>query len=104
MAGDDAGLAAAGRAVAGHRLLHALVFAVPLSGWVYSSAAGVSVVHLDIVPLPNSVAKDRDTARWLLVVHQALNFTLAAAVAVHIGAALKHRLIDRDGVLARATC
>ena len=84
-----------------HRLLYALMFAVPLSGWVYSSAAGVSVVYLDIVPLPNLVAKDREVARWLLVVHQALNFTLAAGVVVHIGAALKHRLIDRDGVLAR---
>jgi cytochrome b561 len=84
-----------------HGLLYALMIAIPLSGWIYSSATGVSVVYLNLLPLPNLVPKDRELARWLLVVHQALNFTLAAAVVVHIGAALKHRWIDRDDVLAR---
>ncbi len=84
-----------------HRLLYALMLAIPVSGWLYSSATGVSVVYLGLVPLPNLVAKDRDVARGLLVVHQTLDFTLAAAVALHVGAALKHHYVDRDGLLAR---
>jgi len=58
-------------------------------------------VNQNVLPLPNLDPKERELARCQLVVHQALNFTLAAAVVVHIGAALKHRWIDRDDVLAR---
>lgn len=84
-----------------HALMYALMFAIPLSGWLYSSATGVSVVYLGLLPLPNLVAKDKESARVLLAVHQALNFTLAAAVVVHTAAALRHHFVDRDGVLAR---
>lgn len=88
-------------ATAVHRALYALMLAIPVSGWLYSSAAGVSVVYLGLVPLPNLVGKDRDVAQGLLLVHQALNFALAAAVTVHVAAALWHRVVLRDGVLAR---
>ncbi|MFO1317436.1 MAG: cytochrome b [Burkholderiales bacterium] len=84
-----------------HRLLYALLLVVPVSGWLYSSATGVSVVYLGLVPLPNLVAKDRDVARGLLLLHQSLNFTLALAVTVHVAAALWHRFVVRDAVLAR---
>lgn len=88
-------------ATAVHRLLYALLLAVPVSGWLYSSATGVSVVYLGAVPLPNLIGKDREVARWLLLLHQSLNFTLAVAVTVHVAAALRHRLVARDGVLER---
>jgi cytochrome b561 len=84
-----------------HAMLYALMLAIPLSGWVYSSATGVSVVYLGLVPLPDLVPKDRESARALLLVHRALNYTLAAVVLTHVVAALKHQFVDRDGVLAR---
>lgn len=86
---------------ANHVLLYALMLAIPMSGWLYSSATGVSVVYLGLLPLPNLVAKDKETARLLLAVHQTLNFTLALAVLLHVAAALRHQWSDRDGVLAR---
>jgi cytochrome b561 len=88
-------------AAATHLLLYALMFAIPLSGWTHSSATGVSVVYLDLVPLPDLVAKDKSLAAVLKAVHVALNYTLLALVIVHAGAALKHHVVDRDGVLAR---
>jgi cytochrome b561 len=91
----------ASAARATHLLLYALMLAIPLSGWLYSSASGVSVVYLGVVPLPDLVAKDKGTATVLLAVHQTLNFILAVLVATHVGAALKHGIVDRDGVLAR---
>ena len=91
--------ARAARAV--HALLYVLMLAVPLSGWVYSSATGVSVSYLNLVPLPNLVAKDKALASALLVVHQSLNGLLALLVAMHVGAAAKHQWIDRDGILSR---
>jgi cytochrome b561 len=84
-----------------HVLLYALMLAIPLSGWIYSSATGVSVAYLGLVDLPNLVAKDRELARALLVVHQSLNYLLAAVVTVHVAAAFKHHFVDRDDILAR---
>ena len=84
-----------------HVLLYVLLLTIPLSGWVYSSATGVQVVYLGLVPLPDLVAKDRGLADVLKSVHVALNFTLAALVCIHGAAALKHHFIDRDPVLRR---
>ena len=47
---------------ASHVALYALLLAIPLSGWIYSSATGVQVVYLGLVPLPDLVAKDRALA------------------------------------------
>ena len=84
-----------------HALLYVLMLAIPLSGWIYSSSTGVSVVYLGLVPLPDLVPKDREMAKALLLLHDSLNYLLAAAVTVHIAAALKHQFVDRDDVMAR---
>lgn len=88
-------------ATATHVALYVLMFAIPLSGWVYSSATGVSVVYLGLVPLPDLVPKDKAAAAILKVVHGALNFTLLMLVCLHAGAALRHQIVHRDGVLPR---
>lgn len=72
-----------------------------LSGWLYSSATGVSVVYLGLVPLPDLVPKDKALAALLKGVHVGLNSGLALLVIIHAGAALKHQFVERDGVLAR---
>jgi cytochrome b561 len=84
-----------------HAVLYALMVVIPVSGWVYSSATGVSVVYLGLVPLPDLVGKDKALAAVLKAVHGTLNFTLLALVFVHAGAAIKHHIVDRDDVLAR---
>jgi len=84
-----------------HAALYALMLGIPLSGWIYSSSTGVSVVYLGLVPLPDLVPKDREAAKVLLVVHQTLNFTLAAVVTLHVVAAVRHHCADRDGLLRR---
>ena len=88
-------------AEASHGLLYALIFIIPLSGWIYSSAAGVPVVYLGLVQLPDLIDADKALAKNLKLVHQILNYTLAAIVTVHTLAALKHEYVDRDGVLSR---
>jgi cytochrome b561 len=86
---------------AAHTMLYVLMLAIPVSGWIYSSATGVSVVYLGLVPLPDLVPKDRDAAKTLLSLHQLLNSLLAFVVSIHIAAALKHHFVDRDDVLVR---
>ncbi len=90
------------RAVAAtHATLYVLMFAIPLSGWIYSSATGVSVVYLGIAPLPDLVPKDKALAAVLQAVHGTLNFALLLLVCVHAGAALRHQFAHHDGVLPR---
>jgi cytochrome b561 len=84
-----------------HVLLYVLFFAVPLSGWAYSSAAGFPVVVFGIVPLPDFVPKDKELADALKGLHKLLTLSMGALVLVHVGAAIKHHWIDRDGLMAR---
>jgi cytochrome b561 len=88
-------------ASATHAMLYALMLAAPITGYLYSSASGVQVVYLGLLPLPDLVAKDKELASMLKVTHLSLVFTLAALVVVHAAAAIKHHVVDRDGVLAR---
>lgn len=90
------------RAAAGsHALLYVLLFLIPLSGWLYSSATGVQVVYLGAIPLPDLVPKDKALGDALRIVHVTLNSLLFATVCIHVAAALKHHFVDRDPVLAR---
>jgi cytochrome b561 len=84
-----------------HLLLYALLLAIPVTGWLMSSASGFPVVYFGVLPLPDLVAKDKALADALKLVHYALNKTLLVLVVLHIAAALKHHVLDRDDVLTR---
>lgn len=84
-----------------HHLLYVLLFAIPLSGWLMSSAKGFQVVYLGVLPLPDLVGKDKALGNVLREVHELLNFGMLGLVIGHVGAALKHQFIDRDDILAR---
>lgn len=84
-----------------HCALYLLMFAVPLSGWAYTSAAGVPVVYLGWVQLPDIAPVDEALAEQLKTLHHTLDWTLLGAVLLHVAAALKHHFLDRDEVLVR---
>jgi len=84
-----------------HLLLYLLMLALPLSGWLMSSAKGFQTVYFGVLPLPDLLAKNEPLGRLLAEIHELLAYTLAAAVALHVLAALKHRLFDRDTMLGR---
>ena len=84
-----------------HVLLYVLLFAIPLSGWLMSSAKGFQTVYLGILPLPDLLSKDKVLGDALSALHEVLNITLLLLVVSHIGAALKHQFIDRDATLSR---
>jgi len=86
---------------AGHLLLYALMLAVPLSGWLMSSAKGFQTVYFGMLPIPDLLAKNRGLGDQLATVHYLLNLLFIAVVAGHLLAALKHHFIDRDDILTR---
>jgi len=84
-----------------HQFLYVLMLVVPLSGWLMSSAKGFKTVWFGVLPLPDLIGKDKLLGDMLRSVHASLNYILLGLVVLHIVAALKHRLIDRDGVMDR---
>lgn len=84
-----------------HHGLYLLFFAVPLLGWAYSSAAGFPIVLFGVLPLPDFVPVSPDLAEALKPLHKLSAFAMAALVLLHVAGALKHALIDRDGLLSR---
>lgn len=88
-------------AVAMHVLLYVLILIIPITGWLFSSAAGVPTVYLGLVQLPDLLEKNKALADVLRAVHATLNWSLLAVVLGHAGFALKHHLVDRDEVLRR---
>jgi cytochrome b561 len=88
-------------AAASHVLLYALILVIPVTGWLYSSAAGVPTVYLGMLQLPDLLAKDKALAQQLKLVHVTLNYSMLGLVIIHAAAALKHHFHDRDDVLAR---
>jgi cytochrome b561 len=84
-----------------HYLLYLLIFIIPLTGWLMSSAKGLQTAYLGVLPLPDLLGKDKALGKVLEEVHAALNYGMLALVILHIGAALQHQFIVHDGVLAR---
>ena len=84
-----------------HVLLYAAMLALPLTGWVINSAAGVPFRIYWHIPLPAIVAPDRHVAGIAAAVHFAIGMALLLLLVVHVGAALRHHFVKRDDVLSR---
>jgi cytochrome b561 len=85
-----------------HLLFYVLLIGLPLAGWAASSAAGRTLDWFGLFVWPNlPVPLDRSLAGTFMDVHKAGVKLLYVLLALHVGAALKHHLIDRDDVLGR---
>jgi cytochrome b561 len=86
---------------ASHALLYLLMIAMPITGWIVNSAAGVPFSIFWRIPLPAIVAPDKHLAEVAALVHFSLFVLLAAVLVAHIGAALRHHFVKRNDVLLR---
>jgi len=91
-------------AQASHFLLYVLMLAMPMSGWIINSAANFPLDLYGVwrVPdlIPGSVDEStvEDAAK---AVHYWLFTSICVLLALHVSAALKHHVLDRDDVLKR---
>jgi cytochrome b561 len=81
-------------------IFYALLFTLPALGIVMMQADGKTVALLG-VSVPSFVAVDKPWAHQLEGIHEWLGNAMMALIAVHVGAALWHRLVRRDNALAR---
>jgi len=86
---------------AGHALLYVLMIAMPLSGWLMSSAAGVQVSVFGWFLLPDFVAPDKDVKDFFREAHELLAWALIVMISLHVLAALLHHFYYRNNVLRR---
>ena len=94
-----------------HFLLYVLMLGLPLSGWAMVSASPLirvhptvlyGVLHIPAVPFPGLDSDQlHDIHKLLEKTHELLGWIAYATITLHVAAALKHHLIDRDDVLAR---
>jgi cytochrome b561 len=100
-----AGMPAALRFVAhaSHWLLYALMFALPLVGWGMLSAGGYPIDLVGSFHLPPILPHSSTLYAVLRPTHTLLAYLLFATFLVHLGAALAHAFIFRDGVFESMT-
>jgi cytochrome b561 len=84
-----------------HFLLYALLFVMPITGWIMSVAHNYPVSWFHLFTWPNPVAPDKELAETMEGVHKSLALVLGGVVTLHILAALKHRFVLKDDVLQR---
>jgi cytochrome b561 len=85
-----------------HFLLYVLILALPLSGWLFNSAANFPLEWFGLIHVP-SLTRGLDPVlkAFALRAHVVLFWVLVAVVAIHVFAALWHHYRQRDDVLVR---
>jgi len=81
-----------------HWLLYTLMLAMPLIGWSMLSAGGYPIVLWSGMNLPAIAPHSPAVYTALRSAHSLLAYVLFATVLLHIGAALYHAWVRRDGV------
>ena len=84
-----------------HLLLYALIFAMPLTGWMMSSAKNYPVSWFKLFQFPDLVAPAEQTYHQMHDLHHLLFNVLVGVAVLHAAGALKHHFIDRNDVLKR---
>ena len=83
-----------------HGLLYLSLLAMPVVGWLATAAGGYPVQFFDLA-LPGLIGKDKALAETLFSVHGMVAWLIIGLIAVHVGAALMHWRVRRDGVMER---
>jgi cytochrome b561 len=78
-------------------LLYALLLIMAISGYIRVRAGGFPIEMLDALGVPGLVPRSDTLAEAAKTIHAYARFPLAALIALHIAAGLKH-LFVKDGV------
>jgi cytochrome b561 len=84
-----------------HLAFYVLLFAMPITGWLMSSAKNYSVSWFGLFTWPNLIGKNEAAFDFLRTTHDLLSDVLFVIAVLHILAALKHHFWNKDDVLVR---
>ena len=88
-------------ASAGHLVLYALMIALPVSGYLTSTAGGHDVPFFGLFTLPSLVSQDKAFAESAGQAHYVFAWAMGVVLAVHLVAVVWHAWFKRDEVLTR---
>jgi cytochrome b561 len=84
-----------------HWALYAVMFLIPLTGYLFASAEGQHLDFFGLFTAASPLPIDRAVSGPLEFVHKTGQYAIYAFVGLHIVAALYHHFVRRDGVLRR---
>ena len=84
-----------------HLCFYALMFTLPITGWLMSSAAGIPVSFFGLFTLPDFLPHDDYLFQRLIDVHKWFGYVLILFIFVHVGAALMHHFVYKDNTLRK---
>ena len=84
-----------------HFLLYALLLLQPFVGWIATAAYPAPVPIFGLFDMPAVWGADRPLSDRLFVVHRIMGVSIGLLAIMHIGAALHHHFVRRDGILRR---
>ncbi len=88
-------------ATAGHLALYALIIALPVSGYLTSSAGGHDVSFFGLFTLPNIVPRDKALDEAASQAHFVFAWAIGIVLAVHLAAVVWHARVKHDTVFTR---
>ena len=84
-----------------HALLYAGMLGVPLTGYLATNFGKYGIKYFGLVLLPSWGPDDSAIYAALNTTHKGLALALAGIILLHVAAACKHALVDRDGIMRR---
>jgi cytochrome b561 len=84
-----------------HAILYVLLFAMPISGFLYTTMGGFPAPFFMLVDLGPLVPENEAGAATFRTIHLTLQWLLYAALLLHVAAALQHHLVRKDWILRR---
>ncbi|MEX0870696.1 MAG: cytochrome b [Aquisalimonadaceae bacterium] len=86
-----------------HIFLYAALLIMPVTGFLLAAASPLEIptMFFGVMEIPHPIEPDEDLEQRLILVHSTLAYVLGGVVAVHVAAALKHHILDRDATLRR---
>jgi len=84
-----------------HGVLYFAMFAIPISGWMYSSVAGFPVSVFGLFTLPDLLPANEERVELFHSIHGFFGDVLIAAFVIHVAAALNHHFREKDTILLR---
>jgi cytochrome b561 len=84
-----------------HYAFYFFMFAMPITGWYITSAAGLRVSVFGWFVLPNLIPPNPELMIQFENLHTWLGYALILTICMHTAAALKHHFIDKDDILRR---
>jgi cytochrome b561 len=84
-----------------HLWMYALMFALPVTGWLMSSAGGYPTPVFGWFDVPDVIPRNEALFQTLIDVHRWLGYAFGVLVVMHSAAALRHHFVRKDDTLRK---